>query len=183
MNYENWQRSVPGEIAADPLWKVEAYRIALFLADLSWHDVTKLIQDRRMLGLSDQLYRSVGSISANISEGYSRGSGRDRVRFYEYALGSARESRGWFYKARHVLGDNVAEHRIRLSTQVIRLLMTMIPQQRNVSLGEDDVPYICPDQERQIPIANEMMVLLNNVPMLAVTNHESRITRNDLDAA
>lgn len=104
MNYDDWQRAVPVEITGDPLWKIEAYRLALFLAELVWHDVTKLMQDRRTLGLSDQLYRAVGSISANISEGYSRSGGRDRARFYEYALGSARESRGWFYKGRHVLG-------------------------------------------------------------------------------
>ena len=58
-----------------------------------WKDVTKLMEDRRTLGLSDQLYRALGSISANLAEGYSRGTGKDRERFYEYSLGSARESR------------------------------------------------------------------------------------------
>jgi four helix bundle protein len=53
-----------------------------------------------MLGLSDQLYEAVGSVSANLAEGYSRGTGKDRARFYEYALGSARESRDWYFKAR-----------------------------------------------------------------------------------
>ncbi|MFN8404533.1 MAG: four helix bundle protein [Anaerolineales bacterium] len=38
-------------------------------------------------------YEAVGSVGANISEGYSRSSGKDRARFYEYALGPARESR------------------------------------------------------------------------------------------
>ena len=41
MNYENWLKSVPGEIAGDPLWKVEAYRLALFAADLGWRDVAR----------------------------------------------------------------------------------------------------------------------------------------------
>ncbi len=148
MNYDDWLKSVPAEISGDILWKVEAYRLALFLADLGWRDVTKLTQDRRMLGLSDQLYRATGSISANISEGYSRSSVKDRARFYEYALGSARESRGWFYKGRHVLGENVAEHRMRLITQIIRLLLTMVPDQRNVSLHEESVPYVCSPSEQ-----------------------------------
>ena len=107
MNYETWVKTVPAEITGDSLWKMEAYRLALFAADLGWHDVTKLAGDRRTLDLAGQLYRAVGSVEANISEGYSRGSGRDRARFYEYALGSARESRGWYYKGRYVLGDAV----------------------------------------------------------------------------
>ena len=55
------------------------------------------MQDRRTIGLADQLYRSLGSIGANLAEGYSRGTGKDRAHFYEYALGSARESRDWYY--------------------------------------------------------------------------------------
>jgi hypothetical protein len=83
MTYDDWVQQVPTEITDDSLWKVEAYRLALFVSDLSWHDTTKLVADRRTLGLSDQLYRSVGSIGANLAEGYSRGTGRDRARFYE----------------------------------------------------------------------------------------------------
>jgi four helix bundle protein len=120
---------------------VEAYRLALFAAEVGWHDVTKLIRDQRARSLSDQLYRALGSISANIAEGYSRGTGKDRARFYEYALGSARESRDWYYKARHVLGEDVAYHRLNLLTQIIRLLLTMVPQQRGHTMREEDVPY------------------------------------------
>src|SRR5690242_2606593 len=103
MNYDTWVKSVPREITGDPLWKVEAYRLALFAGDLGWRDTTKLLQDKRTLGVSDQLYRALGSISANISEGYSRASGKDQARFYEYSLGSARETRGWYYSGRFVL--------------------------------------------------------------------------------
>jgi len=141
MNYDEWLKLVPVDITGDSLWKVEAYRLALFAADLGWHDVTKLMKDKRTLGLSDQLYRARGSIGANISEGYSRGTGKDRARFYEYGLGSARESRGWYYAGRHVLGEKVAEHRIRLSTQIIRLLLTMVPDQRGSLLRDDSPTY------------------------------------------
>lgn len=137
MNYTTWFPTVPAAITGDPLWKMEAYRLALFLAEIAWRDVTKLISDRRTVALSDQLYRAVGSISANISEGYSKSSGKDRARFYEYALGSARESRGWFYKGRHILGDAVTQHRIQFSAQIIRLLLTMIPDQRESVLREE----------------------------------------------
>lgn len=141
MRYEDWLKSVPTKITGDPLWRVEAYRLSLFVTDLGWYDVTRLIRDKRTLDLSDQLYRALGSIGANISEGYSRRSGKDRAHFYECALGSARESRVWHYNGRHVLGEVVAGHRIGLLTQIIRLLLTIVPDQRTVMLGEDSPVY------------------------------------------
>jgi four helix bundle protein len=160
MTYEEWERDVPEEIRRDSLWKMEAYRLALFVADLGWHDVTKLMKDRRTMALSDQLYRSLGSISANLAEGYSRGTGRDRARFYEYALGSARESRAWYYKGRHILDEAVVQHRLQLVTQVIRLLLTMVPQQRKHTLREEDTLY-------QADSVNSLRAgeLLQNVPL------------------
>ncbi len=136
MNQQEWERSIPEDITGDILWTVEAYRLALFLSDIGWADVTKLFQDRRTISLADQLYRSVGSIGANIAEGYSRGTGKDRARFYEYALGSGREARDWYYKARHVLGQQVVEHRINLCTQLIKLLLIMVRQQRGSPIRE-----------------------------------------------
>lgn len=142
MNFDEWAKTVPLTITGDPLWKVEAYRLGLFAADIGWHDVTKLMQDKRTFDLSDQLYRSLGSVSANIAEGYSRSTGKDRARFYEYALGSGRESRDWYYKSRHVLGDEVARHRMSFMTQIIRLLITMVPQQRlHGTIREDGPSY------------------------------------------
>lgn len=136
LNYDEWEAVVSDTLKQDPLWKVTAYRRALFAADLGWADVTALSRDRRTVSLSDQLYRSLGSISANISEGYSRGSTKDRARFYEYALGSARESRGWYFKARHLLGNAVVEHRMQLLTQIIRLLLRMVPDERGFRVSE-----------------------------------------------
>ena len=53
MNYEEWEISVPVEITNDSLWKMEAYRLALFAMDVGWHDATKLMQNKRTFGLSD----------------------------------------------------------------------------------------------------------------------------------
>lgn len=136
MNYLEWEKSVPEEIKADSLWKMQAYKQALFLGDLSWFDLQKLGSRRDLSRFRDQLYSSTGSISANIAEGYSRGTGKDRARFYEYALGSARESRDWYFKARHKLGEDVFYHRLQILTGIIRLLLTMIPQQRQQTLRE-----------------------------------------------
>ena len=141
MNFVAWAQMVPDEITGDTLWKMKAYQLALFAGDIGWFDVTKLMRDKRTLEVADQLYRSVGSVSANLAEGYSRGSGKDRARFYEYSLGSAREARDWYYKARHILGPEVTSHRLRLLTDVIQLLLTMVPQQRGSTLRENGPVY------------------------------------------
>jgi four helix bundle protein len=138
MQYADWERAVPETITGDALWSVRVYRLALFAADLGWRDVTILIGDRRTQSLADQLYRAIGSISANIAEGYGRGSSKERAHFYEYSLGSAREARDWYYKGRHVLGEEVSVHRLDLLTQIIRLLLVMIPDQRGRTLRERD---------------------------------------------
>lgn len=165
-DYKEWEGLVPEEFKGDSLWRVEAYRLGLFVADLGWHDVTKLVRDRRTLRLSDQLYRALGSISANVAEGFSRGTGRDRARFYEYALGSARESRDWCYKARHVLGETVTQHRLSLLTQIVRLLLTMIPQQRGRTLRDQHSPYEIDPNEPEPPVDRKTLhALLHEVPL------------------
>lgn len=158
MNYEEWVVTVPDAITNDPLWKMSVYRYALFVGDLGWYDVTKIQQDSRLYKVSNQLYGSLGSISANIAEGYSRGSNKERAHFYEYALGSARESRDWYYKSRHIFGENVAAHRFSLLVQVIRLLLTMVPQQRGKTLHEESGEY---------QVNKEILIddLLKNAPM------------------
>jgi four helix bundle protein len=168
MYYDAWLKSVPSEISGDSLWKMEAYRLALFAADLGWFDVTNLAADRRTRGLSEQLCRSLGSIGANLAEGYSRGTGKDRARFYECALGSARESRGWIHQGRHVLGEDVVRHRNGLLTQIIRLLLTMVPQQRGSPLHEDRVPYGVSAGHSDPPAfaeAGDRTILLENILM------------------
>jgi len=154
MTYNEWLASIPPELTDDPLWRMEVYRLAVFAGDLTWHDVSKLAKDKRTVGLSDQLYRAVGSISANIAEGYSRRSGKDQARFYEYALGSAREARGWYYQGRHVLSETIAAHRIELLTRIIRLLLTIIPAERGYKLREEQASY-----------DTGLADLLNNPPM------------------
>jgi four helix bundle protein len=166
MNYADWLKTVPAALTEDSLWKMEAYRLALFAGELAWRDVTKLMQDKRTLELASQLYEAIGSIGANLSEGYSRVSSKDRARFYEYSLGSARESRTWYYEGRHVLGETVVEHRLRFLTQIIRLLLTMVPEQRGQVLHEDTVPYLVEGSSVPNEAADQgdWSNLLTNVP-------------------
>lgn len=164
MNYQDWEGSVSADIKGDALWKMEVYRLALFVAEIGWLDVSKLVKDRRTIKLADQLYRALGSISANVSEGYSRSSGRDRVRFYEYALGSARESRTWYFTGRHVLGEDVVAHRVRLLTQIIRLLLTIIPHQRHKNLREPEPNYFTREANEILGADMIMAELLESIP-------------------
>jgi four helix bundle protein len=155
MNYNDWIKTVPAEITADALWNMQVYRLSLFAVDLGWTDVTHLSRDARTVDLSDQLYRAMGSVSANIAEGYSRQSHKDQARYYEYALGSAREARNWIWLSRHVLSESVTKHRLDLLAQIIRLLLRIIPSQRGYALRE-----VTPEYGPE-PIPAE---LLTNVP-------------------
>lgn len=95
-----------------------------------------------MWSVADQLHRSLGSISANLTEGYSRSKGFDRARFIETSLGSARESRDWHYKSRHVLSAEVIKHRMGLATHIIGMLTPTIPHQRKNAIREDQAEYL-----------------------------------------
>ncbi len=156
MNFEQWQESVVETIKSDPLWKMTAYRLSLFLFAISWHDVSQLAKDNRTTGVANQLYRAIGSISANIAEGYSRSTGKDRAHFYEYALGSAREARVWYSGAEPILGEEVIHHRLDILTQIIRLLTSVIPFQRNSgTIREESETYeaVSIDASGNIPFA------------------------------
>jgi len=133
MTYDAWEKSVPAVIRSDSLWRVEAYRLALFLSDLAWEDATTLLSDERTRGIANQLFRAAGNISANISEGYSRHTGKQRALYYEYALGSVRETRDSYYKGRHALAKAVTSHRLELSTSIIRLALTMTAHERSTN--------------------------------------------------
>ena len=141
MNYPDWQKTLPDDITQDPLWKLEVYRLGLFVAEISWHDALELNKHSLTRSIADQLYRAVCSISANITEGYSRSTGKDRARFLEYSLGSAREARDWYYKSRHTLKEEVVSHRINLLTQIIKMLSVLTPNQRKKGIREEQATY------------------------------------------
>jgi four helix bundle protein len=142
MNYAEWLGTVPSEITNDPIWKLEVYRLALFAGDIGWNDVLALSKNNLMWSVADQLHRSLGSISANLTEGYSRSKGLDRARFFEISLGSARESRDWYYKSRHALLSEVVKHRMGLTTKIISMLTPMIYHQRKNALREEQAEYL-----------------------------------------
>src|SRR5688572_7674225 len=118
-----WALNVPQAMREDPLWRLSAYRFALWLGDLAQLDDAPRIQrDYRTRKHLEQLLDSVGSISANIAEGYGRTTGPERAKFYEYAMSSAREARDWYFKVRHALDPEIVGARIQLLTRVMRIL-------------------------------------------------------------
>ncbi len=156
MNYQEWQKTVPSDITQDPLWKLEVYRLALFISDISWQDAITLNKNPLTRDLADQLYRAVCSVSANIAEGYSRSTGKDRARFFEYSLGSAREARDWYYKSRYILNDEVVKHRIDLLTQIVKILNVLTPQQRQKGIREEKAEYITHSQPSDFLLTPEV---------------------------
>ncbi len=130
MNFETWEKSIPERIRQDPVWRFLAYRKALYLHDLAWEDTRRWSKAPGTYALADQLVRSVGSISANIEEGFGRGYGADRNRFLRIAIGSAREAKGWYFRARHLLPANTLENRLALLDAIIGLLITELTTQR-----------------------------------------------------
>ena len=128
--FADWEATVPASFKRDTIWRTPAYRFGLWLADLVKADANVLRADRNSRNDADQLLRAVGSISSNLSEGYSRSTGPERARYYDYALASARESRDWYYKARDVLGIERMEHRIEILDRIIRILTAIVPRER-----------------------------------------------------
>ena len=126
---EEWVGAVHPAITGSPLWDFQVYQKALFIYDLAWEDCDKLLSDQRGMTVARQLIRSVGSISANIEEGYGRGYGQDYAYRLRIAMGEARESQGWYWRAHKLLSQSVLNHRLTLLDEIIAMLVPVINQQ------------------------------------------------------
>jgi four helix bundle protein len=130
MDFEQWERDSAAALSGDPIWRMKAYRMALFALEPAWDDALRFRRHAVLYSVANQLYRAVGSIAANLSEGYSRSSGADRVRFFEYALGTTREAHVWYYSGRRVLSASELDARLDLLTNVRRMVLAAIPEER-----------------------------------------------------
>ena len=119
---------------------VQAYQIARRIADLSWDDTDMMLRDPRLRDVSPQLYRAISSIVANIAEGYARRSRADRIRYYEYALGSVQESIAWYESAHRVLTRETLDSRQGDLVSIRRLLLTMIRTERGAKSRTTPLP-------------------------------------------
>lgn len=120
-----WATSISPEETSDPLWNLLAYRVARCLVDQAQGDGVLLARNVDPRTVS-QLTRAIGSIGANVAEGYSRRSGADRSRFYGYALGSTREAMLWYRSVAWSLDESSLSLRMAFLTQERRLLLGML---------------------------------------------------------
>ena len=130
MSETAWIEQVPEAIKEDALWRFAAYQKATYLYDLVWADCDLLTHDIRGRTVARQLIRAAGSISANMEEGYGRGYSKDRDYFLRVALGSARETRGWYFRSRALLPADMLDHRLNLIGEIIALLITEVNKKR-----------------------------------------------------
>lgn len=129
-DFETWVRMVPLDLTNDPIWRTPAYRLSLYVMSQAQGDAHTILRHRLTRAHADQLLRSVGAISANLDEGYSRSSGRERAHFYEYALGSAREARSWYYKCAVAFTPDVLAARLACLSRIVRILTAVVPRER-----------------------------------------------------
>ncbi len=132
MKYEDWLKTVPDSLKQDGLWQFNVYPKTVFLYDLIWEDCERLLNDVRGTAIAKQIIRSGGSISANIEEGFGRGFGAEYAYFLRVALGSARETRGWYHRARRLLSAEVLQHRLQLLDDIIGALVKASARQRRI---------------------------------------------------
>ncbi len=128
--FEEWKAQVPAAILSERFWQLIGYQKALYLYDLVWKDTSPWLSDIRGHELARQIVRSTGSITANIEEGYGRGLGKQLVYFYSVALGSARETKGWYYRAKALIIPPILQERLLLVSEVVALLLTEINRQK-----------------------------------------------------
>ena len=134
MEFEQWEKTAGPPFHSDPIWRMAAFRMALYLLAEAWRDTQVLRRFSTLDPTSSQLYQAVGSIGANIAEGYSRSSGPDRARLYEYSLGSTREAQVWYYASRHVMDQAIYASRFDFLSRIAKVLSRAIPEERHRSI-------------------------------------------------
>ena len=122
MNYQVWEKSVLPQIRADAVWDQEGYRLALFVADVGWHDASELTKHRRTIKLGSELLESLGGVAAGLALACDRKADGAQTLAREDALACARAGCGWYFQARHVLGQEIIMHRVRLLGHIMALL-------------------------------------------------------------
>jgi four helix bundle protein len=122
------------ESSHDPLTRMRVFQLAAELIPDAFEDAKVLRAEPITEEIAGQLYAAVCSIEANISEGYSRSSGKDRARIFEYALGSVRESMSWYKSSNPVLGEQTVQDRRDRLEEMRRLFLAIIPRERGRSM-------------------------------------------------
>jgi four helix bundle protein len=127
-----WERTVSEHVTSDVIWQLDAYRAALFLMFCVQEDCLAV---QANTDVKDQLTRASGAVSADVGEGYSRSTHSDRVRFYGYALGSARECSTWYMGLRGQLDASILNDRLALIARCRSLILGLMNSARTNALS------------------------------------------------
>ena len=124
------QLPVSVDTSHDPLNRMRVLALANEMIPDSFLDATALVANPITTELAGQLYAGIASIAANIGEGYSRSSGKERAHIFEYALGSVRECMVWYRAGKPILGESIVQNRRDRLEEMRRLLLAIIPRER-----------------------------------------------------
>jgi len=117
----------------DNLDGLRYYQMSLKLWDLCWSDVETMMKDIRGREITKQMIRAVGSISANIEEGYGKGTTKEYSRSLKIARGSSREARGWYIKSKYLMDKNLIDDRCQALDKISAMLTKAIHTLENNS--------------------------------------------------
>jgi four helix bundle protein len=118
-----WESGISADQRGDPVWRFNAYRVALFMLDVAGKDAAELRRRRALPAQIDQLVRSIASISANVAEGLGRPSAAERLRFFGIAVGSLRESMTWYQSVSSALTPAILDLRLHQLTELRKILI------------------------------------------------------------
>jgi four helix bundle protein len=72
------------------------------------------------------MVRSSGSVSANFEEGYGQGTTREFIHSLRISNGEARETKGWYRRAKRFLPKALIEKRMQEADEIIALISSTI---------------------------------------------------------
>jgi four helix bundle protein len=130
-DFDAYELGTPPAYLGDPLWRVRMFRMASYLTGRARTDAPRFGL-HASLSHADQFVRALGSVAANIAEGYSRDSDADRRRFYGYALGSTREAITWLAAMGLHEAESCAEY-ADLLVQIRRQLLTSMKRMQRTA--------------------------------------------------
>ncbi|OGE05573.1 hypothetical protein A3B51_00960 [Candidatus Curtissbacteria bacterium RIFCSPLOWO2_01_FULL_41_18] len=109
------------------VWK-EGHKFVLLV-----YKLTENFPTGEKFGLVNQLRRAAVSVTSNISEGFSRGSRKEKIQFYRMALGSLAESQNQLIISKDLgyLSEGAFKQVFEQSTVVTKLLLGTIKSARS----------------------------------------------------
>lgn len=136
LSYEEWLLTVDKMTTRWSMWRLDCYRLALYLAELSFLDLDRIRVHTPDFDGGDFLLRAT-KIGAKIAFGHGPGFRMIQLEGFNEALASARAAREWYDYCWDWLGDARTRHRLRLIDIIIHnlLLLTQVPP------GFDPVAY------------------------------------------